>query len=564
MLQKLTIENIALIPHLELDFCGALNVLSGETGAGKSIIVDGLMLLLGGRYDKTLLRYGEKSGYVEGVFDLTVPAQEALAAFGIDCDDFLLVNRRFTAEGRNEIRINGRIVTISMLKSVMSTLVDIYGQNEYQSLTNPSEHLRILDFYARAEEPAVKDRLQTAYARYREVEKQLKSLGNLEERERNIEILRFQIDEIEAAAVKPNEDAEIAEQRQKIAGAERIRTALGEVVNLLTEGEPSASQLLGDALGAFGGISSMAESYGELYERLNSASIEIDDIAESVLQALDDMNFDEEQIDRIEKRYDLLSSLKRKYGPYEKMQRFFSEAQDELYTLENCTELYEKLEKERIELIDRLYADSLALHDIRQKAAASLTADVETELAELGMQQSKFESVFAPLPDRETCAPHLSANGLDKVEFYLSPNVGQPLKPLIKIISGGEMSRFMLALKVITSRADDIPTLIFDEIDTGISGQIGQAVAKKLAKISRSHQVLCVTHLPQIASMADNHYYIEKSVVGDTTVTDVRQLTDEGVIDEISRLSGSKDISSATRKNAEEMKAWSNAYKESL
>ncbi len=562
MLQKLTIENIALITHLELDFCDKLNILSGETGAGKSIIVDGLMLLLGGRYDKTLLRYGESSGYVEGVFDVTDKARSALEALGLENDDVAIVTRRFTAEGRNEIRVNGRTVTTSMLKSVMSTLVDIYGQNEYQSLTNPLEHLRILDYYAREAETECKTRLTADYARYREVVKELKSLGNLEERERNIDILRFQTEEIEAAAVKPGEDAEIAEQRQLIAGAERIRTALGAVADLLTEGEWNVSSLLGDAVSTLNNIP--VDRYAELYERLNSAAIEIDDIADSILHEFDDMNFDEEQIDRVEKRYDLLAMLKRKYGPYEKMQKFLTEAKQELYRLENCADLYEQLEREKQALIDRLYDNSVSLSEIRRQTAEKLAENVEAELAELGMRDSKFEVVFADLPVREDCEAHLTANGLDHAEFYLSPNLGQPLKPLIKIISGGEMSRFMLALKVITSRTDDIPTLIFDEIDTGISGLIGQAVAKKLAKISRVHQVLCVTHLPQIASMADNHYYIEKAAENGTTVTNVRLLNAQETAEEISRLSGSKDISSATLKNAEEMKRWSDEYKASL
>lgn len=566
MLVKLTIHNIALISGLELEFCDRLNILSGETGAGKSIIVDGLMLLLGARYDKTLLRYGEKSGFVEGVFDLTDKAAAVLADLGIEGDEALIVNRRFTEEGRNEIRVNGRIATTSMLKSIMSALVDIYGQNEYQSLTDVNEHLRILDYYARADERELKPQLKETYARYRETVRQLKSLGNLSEREKNIDILKYQIEEIESAAVKPDEEAALNERRKLIAGAERICSALGTVANDLSEAEEfqSVSSLIGDALGALGSISSLTDAYAELYERLNSAAIEIDDIAETVVSALDDMNFDEKEIDAVEKRYDLLSSLKRKYGPYDKMVKYLAEAKDELYRLENCAELYENLSAEKERLVKELYDLSIRLHTVRAAGAQALAARVKEELAELGMKDSEFEVRFSALPPLEDCESVLSANGLERAEFYLSPNLGQPLKPLVKIISGGEMSRFMLALKVITSETDDIPTLIFDEVDTGISGLIGQAVAKKLARISRSHQVLCVTHLPQIASMADNHYYIEKSAEGGAAVTTVRLLGNAETIEEISRLSGSKDISSATYKNAEEMKEWSEAYKLSI
>lgn len=566
MLSRLTIENIALIKRVELEFSPELNILSGETGAGKSVIVDGLTLLLGGRYDKTLLRYGESSGMVEGVFDVTPAVMPKLTELGLDGDDILIVTRRFSADGRNEIRVNGRQVAASMLRELVARLVDIYGQNEYQTLSDKTEHLKLLDYFIRASISELTAEIDEAYSAYRGVVKELKALGDVGEREKNIDILKYQIEEIKSAGVKRGEEDALKERRKLIASAERIRNALGAAADCLTESgetEP-ASSLIGTALRALGNISDVSDEYLELYDRLKSVSIELEDISETAVDALERMNFDEREIDRLEQRYDLIAALKRKYGDYDKMTAYLSEAEERLYKLENSDKLYEKLLSDKKELADRLYGLCVGLSEKRRAGAIEFSRLIERELNELGMENSRFEVRFSDMPERQAAEDAMTRNGFDSVEFYFSPNVGHPLKPLIKIISGGEMSRFMLALKVITSRTDDIPTLIFDEIDAGISGIVGQAVAKKLARISRSHQVLCVTHLAQIASMADRHYYIEKKVVSDSTVTEVVPLDRAAAIDEISRLSGSKNITETTRETAAEMKKWSDEYKKSL
>lgn len=566
MLNKLHIKNVALISELELDFCSALNIMSGETGAGKSIIVDSLMLLLGGKYDKTLLRFSQPQGFVEGVFDIPESLKPKVQEFGLEDDDILVVNRKFNSDGKNEIRVNGKIFTTSMLKNLMTSFVDIYGQNEYQSLSKQSEHLRILDYFLKDDAKMLFSELESEYRNYRAIKAEMNELGNLSERERNIDIYRYQIEEIEHAKIKPNEEQEIAEKRKFFSSGERIATSLSDAANALYEnvsGE-TASALIAEAMNALSAISDIKPIFGEMYERLNSVSIEIDDIADTALNELNDLNFDEREIDRVEKRYDVILSLKRKYGSYEKMIKFLSDAKATLEKLENCTELYENLTLKKAQSVAKLYNLSKTLSDMRKKKADELSKQIISELNELGMENSRFEIVFNELPTLENCEDQLSPKGFDKPEFYLSPNAGQPLKPLVKIISGGEMSRFMLALKVITSQTDDIPTLIFDEIDTGISGLIGQAVAKKLAKIARHHQVLCVSHLAQIASMADNHYYISKYAKNEQTFTSVSLLDERGMIEEISRLSGSKDISSQTTKNAEEMKNWSNTFKKTI
>lgn len=566
MLKRLHVKNLALISELELEFGNNLNILSGETGAGKSIVVDSLMLLLGAKYDKTLLRYGCDFGYVEGVFEISEKQKSKISEFGLDDDDMLIIGRRFGKDGKNDIRVNGKTFTASMLKSFMASFVDIYGQNEYQSLSRPSEHLRIIDYFVRAESEQIFSDLEKEYFIYRKIRKEMEELGNISEREKNIDTYRYQIEEIEKAKVRPNEENEIVEKRKLFASGERIATSLSEALNALSENETgeTASSAISDALSALSGISDVKQIFSELYERLNSVSIEIEDIIETVSGEIDDLNFDEREVDRVERRYDTILSLKRKYGSYDKMTEYLEFARLSLDKLENCSELYEKLEKDRDCSLKRIYELSVELSKKRKDVAKKLSKEIMNELSELGMEHSKFEVVFNDLPTLSDCENIISAKGFDKPEFYLSPNIGQPLKPLIKIISGGEMSRFMLALKVITSKTDEIETLIFDEIDTGISGKIGQAVAQKLAKIAHGHQVLCVTHLAQIAAMADSHFYIAKSVKGEETFTEVTRLDDSGMTEEISRLSGGKDISSQAMENAAQMKKWSNEFKSKL
>ena len=563
MLRRLHIKNVALISELELEFGPRLNILSGETGAGKSIIVDSLMLLLGAKYDKTLLRYGAELGYVEGVFEVTDSQKNKMIEMGLDEDDTLIVSRKFYDSGKNDIRVNGMTFITSMLKTLMSAFVDIYGQNEYQSLSRPSEHLRILDYFVASKNAEIFDKIREEYSKYLHIKTQMNELGNLSEREKNIDILRYQIEEIENAHVKANEEEEIGAKRKLFSFGEKIAQSLGEAANALSEDNTSsaASSKISEAVRALSDISDIKPIFSELYERLSSVAIEVDDISETIVSELDELNFDEREIDKIERRYDTILSLKRKYGSYDKMSKYLIEARERLDKLENCAEIYDKLSKQREISVRRLYDLSAELSEIRRNCATELSESIMNELSELGMENSRFEIVFNELPNPDTCENMLSPSGFDKPEFYLSPNIGQPLKPLIKIISGGEMSRFMLALKVITSRTDDIGTLIFDEIDTGISGKIGQIVAQKLAGIAYGHQVLCVTHLAQIAAMADTHFYINKEIHNGETYTDVKLLNESEMIEEISRLSGSKGISKQAIENASEMKNWSNSFK---
>lgn len=563
MLNKITVKNLALISYLELEFGNRLNILSGETGAGKSIIVDSLMLLLGGRYDKSFLKYGEDSGYVEGVFSTPI-AGKLLNEIGFDADDAIIVMRKFFADGRNEIRINGKQITTLMLKNFMSRLVDIYGQNEFQSLLRVSEQRRIVDYFLRNSIGNELNELNSAYYEYKTVVKNMLGLGDDDERERNMDILRYQIDEIEKSDIKDGEEENLVTRRKIIMASERIRDSLGEAYIALNSDEHGAIAALSIAENALNSLAEMKSEYSNLAERLKSAIIELSDIEDAVSDELEDAQFDERELDKLEKRLETVRSLKRKYGDYPKMMKFLTKAKEDYFRLEHGAEEYKKLSERAASLEDKMYSLANIISAKRKKGALVMQEEVTRELYELGMEKSVFEIRFENPPERDSFIKNLTPAGYDEFEFYLSPNVGQPLLPLVKIISGGEMSRFMLALKIITSNLDGIETLIFDEIDTGISGAIGQAVAKKLAGLSRNHQVLCVTHLPQIASMADNHYFIKKHTADGNTVTNVTLLNADETIEEIARLSGAKDISSTATKNAAEMKEWSDNYKSLL
>ncbi|MDR0426916.1 MAG: DNA repair protein RecN [Clostridiales bacterium] len=564
MLERLTIKNVALISELELSFDARLNILSGETGAGKSIIVDSIMLLIGGRYDKTMLRYGAAAGSVEGVFTGTPALREPLFELGLDTEeDVLILSRRFTAEGKNEIRINGRAATLSMLRTISAHLVDICGQNEHQILSDPANHMQVLDYYVRHNTEEIRAKLRVLCQTYRELTAKLSEIGDASVRARSLDLYRFQLDEIAQAAVKDGESDELIARRKKYIASERIAEALSETHEILAGDEGAvggchraAARL--SQLGAYGDI------YDELGERLTTAATELIDIAELVSDELNETEYSPAEFDELEKRLDIIRGIEKKYGNYARMTAYHEELAAKLDLLENAGDHFDKLLKERERVTDEIYAASKTLSDRRKEAAKALTDSVVRELSELGMADSKFEVVFEPFPTREACEPYISSGGMDRMEFYLSPNAGQPVKPLVKIISGGELSRLMLALKVVSSHIDDTPVLIFDEIDTGISGKVGQEIAKKLARLSKKHQLLCVTHLPQIASMADAHFFISKYVEAGSTFTAVRPLDRTGAIEEVARLSGSKDISAQSSDNAAQMKAWSDTYKHSL
>ena len=564
MLRSIYINNIALIKSQTLELCDGFHVLSGETGAGKSIIVDSLSLMLGEKFEKVLMRYGETVSRVEAVFDTTDRAREILSELDVDAEDLTIITRKVSDSGKSENRINGRTVTLSAVKQLGSVLLDICGQNEYQFLGSVGNHIKVLDAFSDGIIGELKIKLGDYLSELRRIEQKLDEIKDSEERADNIDFLKRKLNEIDKVKIYNGELEELEEKRRIYRSSGKIIEALSAAQNEMSAGSDSLIGKLQGATRALSSISDLGEGYSDLVERLQSSLIELEDISDSIDEELESMDVRESDIDALEERIHKVRELIRKYGDYEGVIRKRAELDEKISFLENAEQLYDELNKNKRDLIKKSYNVSVKMSEVRKDSAKKLEKAVMSELNDLGMQNSEFKVNFAPIPSLADCDGAFTSSGLDKVEFYLSPNAGQPLKPLTNIISGGEQSRLMLALKVISGNSDMIPSLVFDEIDTGISGKIGLEVAKKLALLSRSHQVLCVTHLPQIAAMADKNYFISKSSVDGQTLTDVKQLDFARTVEEIARLSGGKDISQSAQTNAEEMKNWSENFKRQL
>lgn len=562
MLCQLSIENIALIDKLELELKNGLNILSGETGAGKSIIIDSLNFVLGERADKSLIRFGTDKASVEAVFEdyLTPSIKDCLDDLGIEAEDVLILRRKMSADGKNECRINGRISTLSALKSLTELLVDIHGQHEHQSLLKSTNHIKLLDKLGEKKIVTVKGEVEKDFDDYTSLKREFSRFGNADERERKLDILSFQIDEIEKADVKDGEEDELLSARKRIRNMEKIISALEGAKNLLDGYDSqSVSASIKNANSLLNTISSYDENIVPIANRLDSCKVEITDISETLSDMLQKLDFDSRSAEQIEERLEVVRTILRKYGgSYESLQKFYEEATKEAQTLSNATERVEQLEKEIKVAAEKLLASAKKLSQERRKIADKFEKDITKELCDLGMGGSTFKVEIDTTDDVD----QISANGADSVEFLISPNVGEPLKPLAKIISGGEMSRFMLAFKNILAGVDDIGTMVFDEIDTGISGNISQVVSEKMCNISRARQVIAVTHMPSLASMADNHYLISKSTENGKTLTHVDLLKDD--TDEVARLIGGNDYSIYAVPHAKEMKANAQRYKDSL
>ena len=564
MLRSVYINNIALIKSQTLDFCDGFNVLSGETGAGKSIIVDSLSLILGGKFDRILMRYGESVSRVEAVFDTTDRAKEILDCLDIEADDVTVITRKASSDGKTENRINGRTVTLSSIKQIGAVLLDICGQNEYQFLSSVGNHLKVVDSYSTENVAAKRIEIASILSEIRKINAKLDEIKDGEERADNIDFLKRKLNEIDKIKTYDGELDELEEKRRVYRASGKIIEALNEAENNISGGSESIIGKLQNTIRAMSSVSDIGEEFFQLNERLKSTLIELEDISDAIDASLDNTDVTESDIDQLEDRLHKVRELIRKYGDYNGIKNKRDELADKINFLENADELFDELEAEKKNLLKKAYDIAVKLSDIRKATAKKLEVAVMRELGDLGMANAVFKVMFEDLPKPADCEDYFTSSGLDKVEFYLSPNAGQPLKPLTKIISGGEQSRLMLALKVISGNSDEIPSLVFDEIDTGISGKIGLEVAKKLAVLSRTHQVLCVTHLPQIAAMADKNFFIEKNTTNGETVTNVSELDRVSAVEEVARLSGGKDISQSARTNAEEMKNWSDKYKTEL
>ena len=562
MLSSVSVTNIALIDRLELSLGAGLNILSGETGAGKSIIIDALNFVLGERADKSLIRHGTDFAAVEAVFsDYETPAVTAyMQDVGIEPEEVLVIRRKMSADGKNECRINGRVSTLSTLKGLTELLVDIHGQHEHQSLVKPANHEAMLDGVGGDKIAEVREKTACVYRNYRTLREELDTLGDESERARRLDILTYQLEEIERADIREGEEDELLEKRKRIRNMEKILSAIaGARESLDGYDGHSVTTSLKNAAAGLNGISSYDSRLDELCARLDEAKSEVADIAETLKDMAEELDFDSRSADEVEERLETVRGITRKYGgSFEALTAFYQKSKAEAEKLAGASERVGELEAELAAEGKKLASAAENLGNLRRAAAERFEADMTRELVDLGMGGTTFKvdimSDYAP----ESVGP----TGGDKVEFLISPNVGEPLKPLAKIISGGEMSRFMLALKNIVAGIDGIGTMVFDEIDTGISGRISAVVAEKMCNISRARQVIAITHMPALAAMADSHFLIEKGVEDGKTLTHLTLLDDDTA--EIARLVGGGEHSTHAVPHAKEMKKWAEDYKKSL
>ncbi len=551
MIKNISIKDFALIKELQVDFSKGLNVITGETGAGKSIFISAINFVLGGRVDKSNIRFGCDFAKIEAVFDITHNelAKQVLDEFGFENDNVLIINRKISQDGKNEIRINGNFVTLAMLKKVTTNLVDIYGQHEHQTLLNKEKHIDYIDSYLGESVIKAKQNLSELLSQKRMVEEKISRLGGDElSREREKDILTFQVEELEKANLKAGEEEQLTDKKKKMDNFQRVcdvvkicREALTEATtNSVVENCYTSKKLLG-------GIISIDSEFGDIADRLDSVEIEVRDIADSLEEKLSEFDFNEFEFQKIDERLDLIKSFKRKYGAtIIEMLEFLEQSKNRLLELEDTEELLAKYQNELNAL--NINIDNLckALTELRQQGFSDFAQKVLSELRQLGMKNCRFEAQFTPKTPQ--------SNGADDVEFMFSANLGEPLKPLIKVISGGEMSRFMLAFKVVMGNLQAIDTMIFDEIDSGISGVVSVEVGQKMARLARTAQILTITHLATIASFADTHFLIAKNVQDGATFSKLTVLDTNGQLAEIARLAGGDSQSKVGIEHANELK----------
>ncbi len=563
MLSNISIKNIALIDFIDVNFSDGLNVLTGETGAGKSIIIDSLSFVLGKRADKSLIRYGEDTASVTAVFDnIGENTINLLHEYDIEeSSNELIIKRTMTLDGKNTCSVNGQRVTLAMLKEVANTLADIYGQHENVTVLNSSNHLNIIDKYGEKRLSLVLNTQESLYKEYKDICSKLSKYGSLKDVNKNIDILEYQINEIENADIKENEEDELINLRHKLNNSQTIISSLNESYNLLNgDNDQNILSLINYSISQLSKVSNYDEKINDIVERLDSSKTELKDIASTIEDIAESSEFNIQEYEQCEQRLALIRSIKRKYGnSVSEINEFLSEIKEQYEFLSEGEEKVKQYEEDKTLLLTKLYDNSKKISVTRQEIAKELSDNILKELKELGMSSCQLYAKFNDTPSLEDFTP--SQNGYDEVEFMFSANAGQPAKELSKVISGGELSRFMLAMKKIIANLDGISTMVFDEIDTGISGKIAQIVAQKMADISRDKQVLAITHMPQLASMADYHYLIEKNTEKGKTHTNLLFLKKSAREEEIARLIGGKDYSNFALPHAKEMIEYAENYK---
>ena len=556
MLVYLHVKNLALIEEEEIEFTKGLNILSGETGAGKSIILGALNLALGEKVPKEMLRDETKEGIVEVTFSITTEEQkEALRNMDISFDDEVILSRKIT-ENRSVAKINGEMVPADKLKSIGAHFIDIYGQSEHQSLVDKRKHLEMLDEYGRAEIAPIKDELSHAYQEYNRIRTEYdKAKDSNMNRDRDIEFLHHEIDEISKANITLGEDDTLEEEYKKMNNASKIVSNCNEAYNN-TGMDDGVSDKVARAIRSLRSIEEYDSKASELANMLDDVDSIVSDFNREISSYMSELDFDEASFVDIENRLDTLNLLKQKYGPtLQDVLNSLEEKEKRLEQLEDYDRYLDKLNDELISakhIVDDICEE---LSSIRKKYSYDLLPKVREALSDLNFLDVEFDMYFTKLENP-------TSNGIDEAEFIISTNPGEPMKPLRNIASGGEMSRIMLALKTVLAKADSIDTMIFDEIDAGISGRTAQALSEKLSVVAEGKQVICITHLPQVAAMADKHFLIQKGVVGTKTVSSIQGMNEEERINELARMLSGSEITEAVLINAREMIDYAKRYKD--
>lgn len=538
MINTLHIKNIGIIDDITINLNDGFNVLTGETGAGKTLIIDSLQILAGGRFSKDMIRNGEKNSFVEMAIFLPNSEYE---------EENVIVSREINSNGKNICKINGRLVTVSELKKFMSKVIDIHGQNDNQSILEVGTHIELLDDYAINELKDIKAEYSIEYEKYLKIKEELsKNYGDDKEKQRKLDLLNYQVNEIEEAKLKVGEEEKLEQTRTQMLASEKITSNLIEAERNLNE---IAIDSINVAIKSLEKIEQYNEEYQTITSRLKDAYYEIQEAASDIASFNEDTYFDAEKQEEIEERLNLISSLKRKYGNnIEEILEYKEEINNEIFEIENLEDYIISLKKEIKSSEERLLELAKKMNSIRKKYAEDLATKINYELKDLEMKNAKFG-----IKIEFDIENNFNKNGLDKIEFVISTNVGEEAKSLIKIASGGEMSRIMLAIKNVLADVDKIPVIIFDEIDTGISGVAANVTGEKMKQISRKHQVICVTHLASIAAKGDYNYFVCKEIENEKTRTKVKQLSEDEILKEIARIS-TGTITDISLKHAKELR----------
>lgn len=551
MLKEISIKNFAIIDDIKIEFTEGLNLLTGETGSGKSIIIEALGIVLGGRSSKDIIRTGEDKAIIEALFFVSEDIKQGLQNNGYECSDILIITKEIYANYPSISRINGRPITLNILTSITNKLVDIFGQHEHQSLLNISNHIKLIDSFGNDGFSTLKELIHKDYEEYKKLNDRLSEMKiSSQEREREIDLLKFQIDEIEDANLTAVDDNDIEEEFKKLSNIINITSNLSEIIGMLSENgydNNSILDMVDKEIALLGSINKFDKDLEPYFIRFQDVRYELQDLSRELTSYLENLEIDEERLNFLTHRLDLVNRLKKKYGQsiekitnykdtiaidYEKLINY----EKEIEILNSTIQKYEK----------KLTKNSNELSNKRRDIALDLQEKISIELNELNMSNVVFNVSFKNKEE-------YSSNGLDIVEFLISTNPGEDLKPLSKIVSGGEMSRIMLGFKSIIADNDKMPTLVFDEIDNGISGRTAQIVGERIKKISKNHQVISISHLPQIAAMADSHFVISKKLNNNKVITSIERLSEEDRIIEMARLLGGVDVTETTLEYAKEM-----------